>query len=100
MTLPVRFEDVLAASRGLAGRIRHTPLLPFGALSEKVGIPVFLKAESLQRGGAFKIRGALNAVAAALARGERPKGSSPIRRATMPRASPSRRRLSDSRRSS
>jgi threonine dehydratase len=74
MTLPVRFEDVLAASRGLAGRIRHTPLLPFGALSEKVGIPVFLKAESLQRGGAFKIRGALNAVAAALARGERPKG--------------------------
>lgn len=74
MTLPVRFEDVMVAARAIAGRVRHTPLLPFGALTERLRVPVYLKAESLQRGGAFKVRGALNAVAAALVRGERPRG--------------------------
>jgi threonine dehydratase len=44
-----------ALLRGVAVR---TPLLPVDALSEALGVPVWLKPETLQRGGAFKFRGA------------------------------------------
>jgi threo-3-hydroxy-L-aspartate ammonia-lyase len=46
---------VAAVLRGVAVR---TPLLPADGLSERVGVPVWLKPEMLQRGGAFKLRGA------------------------------------------
>jgi threonine dehydratase len=36
----------------------RTPLLPLDALSDRIGVPVFVKPEMLQRGGAFKFRGA------------------------------------------
>jgi len=49
---------VLEARRALAGRIRRTPVEPSPALSERAGAPVFLKLESLQLTGSFKIRGA------------------------------------------
>jgi len=42
--------------------VRHTPVLPSATLSERCGATVVLKAESLQRTGSFKIRGALNKV--------------------------------------
>ncbi len=49
---------VLQARRALAGRIRRTPIEASPALSEKANVPVFLKLESLQLTGSFKIRGA------------------------------------------
>jgi threonine dehydratase len=50
----------------LAGQdvVRHTPVLPSATLSETAGADVVLKAESLQRTGAFKLRGALAKMAA------------------------------------
>ena len=44
------------------GRGHRTPVLTSGALDERCGGRVFLKAENFQRGGAFKFRGAYNAV--------------------------------------
>lgn len=54
----VTLGDIESAARGLAGVAVRTPLLPFDALSESVGAPVLVKPEMLQRGGAFKFRGA------------------------------------------
>ncbi|OPZ58598.1 MAG: L-threonine dehydratase catabolic TdcB [Synergistetes bacterium ADurb.Bin520] len=51
--------DILRARIFLAPRVRRTPLEPSPALSELVGVPVFLKCENLQRCGSFKIRGSL-----------------------------------------
>ena len=59
---PVRYADVLAAADRIAGVALNTPVLGCPALDEQVGAPVRLKAESLQRAGAFKFRGACNAV--------------------------------------
>jgi threonine dehydratase len=42
----------------LGGRIRRTPAEPSGGLSEKLGVPVWLKLENLQVTGSFKVRGA------------------------------------------
>jgi threonine dehydratase len=49
---------VLEARRVLEGRIRRTPVEPSPELSERSGVPVFLKLENLQLTGSFKIRGA------------------------------------------
>ncbi len=49
------FRNAAATLRGVAVR---TPLLPSEALEARFGVPVFLKPEMLQRGGAFKFRGA------------------------------------------
>lgn len=56
-------EDLLDAARVLAPVAVRTPLLPADPLSEAVGVPVFVKAETLQRGGAFKFRGAYHFLA-------------------------------------
>jgi threonine dehydratase len=61
--LAVTFDDVRAAARRLAGVAHLTPVLTSRALDERVGAKVFLKAEIFQRMGAFKFRGAYNAVA-------------------------------------
>src|SRR4051812_50220216 len=55
--------DVEAAARLLDGVVRRTPLEHSRALAERVGGPVGLKCENLQRGGAVKIRGAYTPVA-------------------------------------
>lgn len=55
-------EDFRAASDRLAGRIRRTPCRQSSALSDRLGVPVWLKCEHLQETGAFKLRGATNAV--------------------------------------
>jgi len=56
--------DLEAASVRLAGVVRRTPVLRSRLLDERVGAEVHLKAEHLQRTGAFKFRGAFNAIAA------------------------------------
>jgi threonine dehydratase len=62
MTLPgtslVSVADVEAAAVLLDGVVRRTPLEHSRALAERVGGPVWLKCENLQRAGSFKIRGA------------------------------------------
>jgi threonine dehydratase len=56
----VTLADLEAAARVLAPVAVRTPLLPSDALSDLVGGPVWIKPEMLQRGGAFKFRGAYN----------------------------------------
>ncbi len=48
------------ARRLIAGSLHRTPLVPSRLLSRRVGAPVYLKCENLQRTGAFKVRGALH----------------------------------------
>jgi threonine dehydratase len=55
---PLDMPLFLEARRALEGRIRRTPVEASPALSEAAGVPVFLKLESLQLTGSFKIRGA------------------------------------------
>ena len=59
-TSPVTADDVARARAAIGDVARKTPILPSATLSERCGADVVLKAESLQRTGAFKIRGALN----------------------------------------
>jgi threo-3-hydroxy-L-aspartate ammonia-lyase len=59
----VTFDDVMAAVERIAGAARHTPVMTSRTLDERLRAQVFLKCESLQRAGAFKFRGAYNAVA-------------------------------------
>jgi threonine dehydratase len=56
----VTLSEIGAAAKRIEGVALRTPLLPFPELSEELGGEVRLKCESLQRGGSFKIRGALN----------------------------------------
>jgi threonine dehydratase len=62
--LALTFADVQTAAQRLAGVAHRTPVLTSRTLDERVGAKVFLKAENLQRMGAFKFRGAYNALAA------------------------------------
>jgi len=57
-------EDVRAAATRIAGIAVRTPLLRNDMLDEALGASAWVKAECLQRGGAFKMRGAANAIAA------------------------------------
>ena len=52
--------DIERAREAAADVVRHTPVLPSATLTDSLGAEVVLKAESLQRTGSFKIRGALN----------------------------------------
>lgn len=56
------FTDVTAAAKRLQGLAVRTPLLESPALNERVGGRVLLKAETLQRTGSFKFRGAYNRI--------------------------------------
>ena len=69
----ISFDDVQAAARRIQGAAHRTPVLTSRALDQAVGATVFLKAENLQRVGAFKFRGAYNAVAS-LSDAERARG--------------------------
>lgn len=59
-TSPVTADDIARARTAIGDVARKTPVLPSATLTERCGGDVVLKAESLQRTGAFKIRGALN----------------------------------------
>ena len=69
----VTLDDIESAASGLVGVAVRTPLLPFEAMTEKLGVPVFVKPEMLQRGGAFKLRGAYTYLAR-LSPAERARG--------------------------
>lgn len=61
-TPPVTLDDVRDAAARLKGAAHRTPVLRSRTLDARVGAEVFLKCENLQRIGAFKFRGAYNAV--------------------------------------
>jgi threonine dehydratase len=67
MTTPgaaaVSYEDVVAAAAVLRGKAHRTPVLTSRTVDERTGGRLFFKCENLQRGGAFKFRGAYNALA-------------------------------------
>ncbi len=69
----VTLDDLRAAAALLRGVAVRTPLLPSDALGDAIGAAAFVKPEMLQRGGAFKFRGAYSFVAR-LAPAERAKG--------------------------
>ncbi|MFT8471655.1 threo-3-hydroxy-L-aspartate ammonia-lyase [Acetobacter persici] len=56
------FSDVVAASVRLKGQAHRTPVLTSRYLNALSGAELFFKAENFQRVGAFKFRGALNAI--------------------------------------
>ncbi len=61
MTLPT-FDDMLAAHERIKPHIRRTPIRTSDYLNEQVGAELFFKCENFQEAGAFKVRGATNAV--------------------------------------
>ena len=58
----VTFQDVQDAARRLDGIVHRTPVIHSRTLDDRVGATVHLKAENLQRIGAFKFRGAYHAI--------------------------------------
>ena len=60
--LAVRYADVAAAAERIAGHAHRTPVLTSRTVDERTGARVFFKCENLQRIGAFKFRGAFNAL--------------------------------------
>jgi len=69
----VSFDDIAAAATRLRGIAHRTPAITSATLDARTGARVFLKAENLQRMGAFKFRGAYNRLAQ-LDAGERARG--------------------------
>ena len=59
---PVQISDMIAAERRLRGVFPPSPLLSMAPLDQKLGYPVYLKAESLLPSGAYKFRGATNKI--------------------------------------
>jgi len=70
---PIQPDDVRAAAERIRPLARRTPVMTSAGFDAEAGMRVFFKCENLQRGGAFKIRGASNLILslpeAALARG-------------------------------
>ncbi|MET7247176.1 threo-3-hydroxy-L-aspartate ammonia-lyase [Methylobacterium sp. EM32] len=62
--MSIAFADVEAASGRIAGIAHRTPVLTSRTADARTGATLFFKAEPLQRAGAFKFRGACNAIAA------------------------------------
>jgi threo-3-hydroxy-L-aspartate ammonia-lyase len=60
--LPATLSDVRSAAARLGSRVHRTPLITSRSISERAGLEVRLKCENLQRGGSFKVRGAMNAL--------------------------------------
>lgn len=57
------YDDVVAAAERIAGQAHRTPVLTSRIADEETGAQLFFKCENLQRMGAFKFRGAYNALA-------------------------------------
>src|SRR3990172_5162519 len=62
-SLPVNAQDIAAAAARLEGHARRTPVMTSRMVDERTGAQVFFKCENFQRMGAFKFRGAFNALA-------------------------------------
>ncbi|MFZ4650831.1 MAG: threo-3-hydroxy-L-aspartate ammonia-lyase [Rubrivivax sp.] len=63
MTLAISFDDVAQAAAALHGHAHRTPVLTSRTADARTGARVYFKAENFQRMGAFKFRGAYNALA-------------------------------------
>jgi threonine dehydratase len=63
MRLPIDFADITAAAARLRGIAHRTPALTSRTADSRSGAQLFFKCENLQRMGAFKFRGAYNALA-------------------------------------
>lgn len=61
--LELSYSDVVAAADRIAGAARRTPVLNASRFDDEVGAEVYFKCENLQHVGAFKFRGAYNAIA-------------------------------------
>src|SRR4051794_18801452 len=59
---PPPLPDVERAARQIAGVAHHTPVVTSRSVNERTGADVLFKCENLQRAGAFKFRGAYNAL--------------------------------------
>ena len=71
--LPVTYADVEGAAARIAGHAHRTPVLTSRTVNARTGAEVFFKCENFQRIGAFKFRGAYNALAQ-LDSGQRQRG--------------------------
>jgi len=60
--MPVDFDDVARAHERIKGEAHRTPVLSSATVNALTGATVFFKPENLQRMGAFKFRGAYNAL--------------------------------------
>jgi threonine dehydratase len=60
VSLAISYDDVLTARDRIAGHAHRTPVITSRLLDQIAGRRLFFKCENLQRGGAFKIRGATN----------------------------------------
>ena len=63
MNLPVTYADIAAAAKRIEGAAHRTPVLTSTTADALTGATLFFKPENLQRMGAFKFRGAYNAIA-------------------------------------
>ena len=62
-TVPaITLADIEAARERIAGKVRRTPVMTSAELDQAAGASLFFKCENLQEIGAFKARGATNAV--------------------------------------
>lgn len=61
LNLPT-YEDVAAAAERIKGHAHRTPVMTSRTVDQEIGAKVFFKCENLQRMGAFKFRGAFNAL--------------------------------------
>ena len=61
MTLPT-YDDVESAAKQISGVAHRTPVVSSRTLNARTGAQLFFKCENLQRAGAFKFRGAYNAL--------------------------------------
>ncbi|MCI0412112.1 pyridoxal-phosphate dependent enzyme [bacterium] len=69
LPLPLTWEDILQALERLRGVAHRTPVFISRQFNETAGCSVYFKAENLQRGGAFKFRGAYNKIRAEMEKG-------------------------------
>ncbi len=65
----IEFPDIVQAAKRIHGIAHKTPVLHSRQFDERARCTVFFKAENLQRGGAFKFRGACNKIKAELEKG-------------------------------
>ena len=60
--LPITYSDIVAAHQRIAGVVHRTPILTSKTADDAVQARLFFKCENFQRAGAFKLRGAYNAL--------------------------------------
>jgi threonine dehydratase len=60
LATPITLDDIRAAAERIRPIARRTPVLNSHSFDREAGVAAFLKCENMQKGGAFKIRGAAN----------------------------------------